>query len=106
MELHESKFMEASIYSLGMELGLKPSQVNAAYTLYHQVRMNYHYSNRRTDKCLLIDCIFLMTRKQHNTKVSIKDVEKATMRIFGEKTKPNPNKWVSSVPHLIDDALQ
>jgi len=47
-----------------------------------------------------------MTRNQPDLKISIKDVEKATMRIFGEKTKPNPNKWVSSVPHLIEDALQ
>ena len=93
-------------YSLGMQLGLKPSQVNKAYMLFDEVRENSFWSNRRTDKCLLIDCIFLMARNLRDTKVRIKDVEIATMRIFGEKTKPNPNKWVSSVPHLIDDAFQ
>ena len=96
---------KADAYFLGNQLGLKSSHVNEAISLFVEVRRSQGYFNQRTDKCLLVDCIYLIGRHR-KPPITYKDIQRATKAVWGERTKPNPNKWTPSVQSLIDDALQ
>ena len=87
-------------YQLGLLFGMKPHLVNQALTYYNRVRKDPSWSNMRQDKNLLIDCLYIVGKK-NQTGITIKKVIHITTDMFGYGIKPNPNKWHTTYRHLL-----
>lgn len=90
--------MEA--YQLGVLFGMNSQQVNQALAYFNEVRKDPSWSNVRQDKGLLIDCLYLVG-KRNQTGITVKKVINITTSMFGYGIKPNPNKWHTSYMHLL-----
>ena len=90
--------MEA--YQLGVMFGLSPQQVNQALAYFNKVREDPSWSSTRLDRGLLIDCLYLVG-KRNRTGVTVKKVINITTDMFGYGITPNPNKWHTSYRHLL-----
>ena len=87
-------------YQLGLLFGMKPNLVNQALAYYDKVRKDPSWSNARQDKNLLIDCLYIVG-KRNRTGITTKKVIRITTEMFGYGIKPNPNKWHTTYRHLL-----
>ena len=91
---------EKDIYALGIAFGMKPLQINKAILSYTKIRLDSNWSNQRSNKNLIIDCLYLYA-KEYKSGITVKKVESITLDMLGTGTKPKPNKWLASHKHLL-----
>ena len=91
---------DIEVYQLGVMFGMNSQQVNQALAYYNKVREDPSWSNTRLDKSLLIDCLYIVGKK-NRTGITVKKVIRITTDMFGYGIKPNPNKWHTTYRHLL-----
>lgn len=91
---------DEELYLFGMRIGLKPKQVNETVFLFHKISMDPSWNNTRNDRTLLVDCFYIIAKRE-KTGITIKKMVNVTTDMFGYGTKPNPNKWRHTHGHLL-----
>jgi len=87
-------------YQLGLLFGLTPKQAREAIRLFEKVRTHPSWSNKRSNYALMVDCLYMMS-KRYKTGVTVRKVVDITKKMRGKGTQPKLNEWVSDYEVLI-----
>lgn len=97
--MKEDDAMESDLlidgYQLGLLFGLTPSQTRDAISLYEDIRLSDNWNNQRSNKGLMIDCLYLVA-KRNKTGITIRKAISITKEYSGVGTQPKPNEWLTT----------
>ena len=88
-------------YQLGLLFGLSPKQAQEAIRLFEKVRTHPSWNNRRSNYALMVDCLYMMSKK-HKTGITVRKVVEITKKKKGKGTQPKLNEWVSDYEVLLE----
>ena len=88
-------------YQLGLLFGLTPVQAKRAIQIYEFIRLDDHWTNKRNNYALMVDCLYLLA-KEHKTGITTLKVVDITKKQRGYGTQPMPHRWFNQYKELFE----
>tara|TARA_R100000995_G_C3467066_1_gene116264 strand:- start:98 stop:394 length:297 start_codon:yes stop_codon:yes gene_type:complete len=88
-------------YQLGLLFGLTPAQAKRAIQIYETIRLDAHWTNKRNNYALMVDCLYLLGKK-YKTGITALKVVDITKQQRGYGTQPMPHKWQNQYKEMFE----